>query len=631
MAALAATAFALLYVESDMLWKVQQQNLFLYSSLFFKQQMVVSGGMLSYLGAFFTQFFYRPWVGVLLLSGWWLLLLWLTVRAFRIPDRWNVVTLLPLAVLIVINMDLGYWIYLMKLRGYFFVPTIGTTAAVALLWGFRALPQRLWLRTAYVVVAVVAGYALMGVYALVAALLMAVWTWRMNSCRIKDNVLLTAVALIAVLVVPLLYYSFVYYQTNLVNIYWTALPIFTIFERFPEYYIPYWLLAACYLMFALLFDGQTDGRESVMMTVDAARGAVSTKNPKKRKNKGDRQGERNKGKGKRILHWAIETALLCAMVLGVLHFWYKDDNFHHELRMLRCTEQADWEGVLEEGRKQDCEPTRSIVIMHNLALSRLGRQCDEMYNFQKGSHKSNTRLPIYMYNVGGRMVYYQYGILNECHRMCMEQGVEYGWSVELLQYLARCALLGGERQATRKYLTLLRQTQFYGPWADHMEQLLANPELMVKDKETGPVAHMLNYEDRKGSDNGWVEKNVMMMLSDMDSDDPYFQEQAVLAAMWMRDPDRFWPRFRQYMMLHPNEKIPRIIEEAAILFENLQQNENALQLPFSKEVVESFNAFMKQMEQNRNRPPGYLRSALYPYFGNTYYYEFFFLRDITYF
>ena len=55
--ALVAVAFVLLYVEADLLWKVQQHNVFLSSALFFKQQMVVPGGMLSYLGAFLTQHF----------------------------------------------------------------------------------------------------------------------------------------------------------------------------------------------------------------------------------------------------------------------------------------------------------------------------------------------------------------------------------------------------------------------------------------------------------------------------------------------------------------------------------------------------------------------------------------------
>ena len=592
-------AFALLFFEADMLWKVQQYNLYLNSLLFFKQQMIVSGGMLSYLGTFFTQFFYYPWIGVIILCSWWLLLMWLTKKTFCIPDRWVIVTLIPIAILLINNMDLGYWIYAMKLRGYFFVPTIGTTIAIALLWGFRQLSQTLWLRIVYVVLVVLIGYPLMGAYALGATLLMAVWTWHLTKSR-TQNAILSFVALLAILAIPLFFYRFVYYQTNLVNIYWTALPVFTFIEEHPLYNTPYYLLAVCFLAFVITFREEWP-------------------EPPITKNK------------KPILRWVKQGALLIVLVYGVYYFWYKDDNFHHELKMQRCIEQADWEGVIKEGRGQDCEPTRAIVMMHNLALSRLGRQCDEMYDFPKGSRKCETPIPVYMYNTAGRLIYYQYGVLNECHRMCMEQGVEFGWSVELIQYLTRCSLLSEETQAVRKYLTLLHQTLFYGQWADHIEQLLTHSEQMAEDKETGPIIHMKHYENRSGSDDGFVEKNLMMILSTMDSNDPYFQEQAVLASMWTRSPNDFWPRFIQYLKLHPHEKVPRIIQEAAYLFGNLQQRDIIYRLPFNKNVKESYNAFMQVLKQYNGRPIEEVRGVLYPKFGNTYYFEYFFLKDITYF
>lgn len=40
-------AFALLNYESDLLWKVQQYNLFLDTSIFFHDRMLVAGGFLS--------------------------------------------------------------------------------------------------------------------------------------------------------------------------------------------------------------------------------------------------------------------------------------------------------------------------------------------------------------------------------------------------------------------------------------------------------------------------------------------------------------------------------------------------------------------------------------------------------
>ena len=124
--ALGIIAFALLFFESDMLWKVQQYNLFLFTKLFFTQTMVVPGGLLQYLGMFFTQFFYYPWLGVLLLCAWWLLLMVVTKRALRLSDQWRVLALLPIVPLMVMIVDLGYWVYAMKMEGYFFMPSIGT-------------------------------------------------------------------------------------------------------------------------------------------------------------------------------------------------------------------------------------------------------------------------------------------------------------------------------------------------------------------------------------------------------------------------------------------------------------------------------------------------------------------------
>jgi hypothetical protein len=34
---------------------------------------------------------------------------------------------------------MGYWIYTIKLRGWYFVATVGVTVIAALLWAFRAV------------------------------------------------------------------------------------------------------------------------------------------------------------------------------------------------------------------------------------------------------------------------------------------------------------------------------------------------------------------------------------------------------------------------------------------------------------------------------------------------------------
>ena len=96
----------------------------------------------------------------------------LTKHTFRIPNRWAILLLIPVAILLLANMSLGYWIYILKLKGFFFVPTIGTTAVVTMLCGFKCIPDRYYMHTVYIFIVCALGYPLFGIYGLVAALLM---------------------------------------------------------------------------------------------------------------------------------------------------------------------------------------------------------------------------------------------------------------------------------------------------------------------------------------------------------------------------------------------------------------------------------------------------------------------------
>ena len=436
-------------------------------------------------------------------------------------------------------------------------------------------------------------YPLFGIYALAVALLISIWTWRLSSNK-KQNAILSVVALLCIIAIPLFCYRYVYYQTNFDDIWTAALPAFVIQESYPAYYLPYYLLGAFFLLMVLF---------GLRFTADSLQ--------------------------KALYRWGIQGIIVVALIACVWHWWYKDSNFHHELVMQHCIEQSDWEGVLREGQKQaEEEPTRPIVMMHDLALSRLGRQLDEMYSFPRGNKKSNTPIPYSMlYYVFGRMIYYQYGMLNDCHRLCLEDGVEFGWHAETMAYMARCSILCGETQAAQKILNLLRHTKYHGEWADTMQQLLDNPKQVTENREMGPITHMQHYRNALGGDNGDVEKYVMGQLSFQDSDDPYFQEQAVLAALWFRDPKLFMARFSHYTRLYPQGPIPHIFQEAAYLFGKLEKKPDIDKFPFDKSVIKTYNAFMKEAEKYNNQSVEFGRTALYPFFGNTYFFEYYYLRN----
>ena len=590
--ALVVVGVALVTRESEYLWKAQELNLFLDTPLFLRQQMVTSGWLLTWLGSWFTEFFYHPWLGVTMLCGLWALLMALMSRALRVPVAWTAVLLVPVALLLVMDVDLGYWIYYLKLRGHFFAATIGVLLAVGALWLMRLLPSRWMLRPVFVAVATAALYHLAGFYGLLFALLSAVMVWRLKTPTTTEKAVTTAVAALCLCLVPLVCYRYVFCQTNIVNIWWTGLPLFIFGGEQPQYYIPYILLTVVLLLMAALYG---------------------VKAPKALS---------------RPMGWGVaHVLLLAALTWGVSHFWFTDYNFHKELRMQQCVEQCDWQGVLREAADQQVEPTRAIVMMRNLALFRLGRQGDEMYHYPAGAAASDTPLPLNMTQVAGRCIYYNYGMINFCYRWCLEDGVEQGWRVEYLKYLVRCALVNGEQRVARKYISLLRHTRYYGEWADRMEALAAAKGGVGQTEEFAPIIHLLNYDDELASDNAMVEYFLMNKLARTYSEDPLQAEASLVAALWTKDIQTFWPHFFNYARLHPNNHMPRHYQEAAYLYGQLEKAVDVSGMPFDEQVVRDYREFMAMAQQYRGMKEEQLRPIMYPRFGKTFYFEYFLIRN----
>lgn len=589
-ASLVVAGYCMLTYEDDYLWKVQELNLFLDTPLFFKQQMVVPGGLLTWMGTYLTDFFYHSWMGVSLLCGCWGVLILLLAMAFRVSAKWLTVLLIPVALLLLTNMELGYWIYYMKLRGYFFVASLGLTAATAAVWCYRLLPSML--RIGWLVVSGLALYPLAGVYGLLAVVLMGILSWRLPDMPLKLRIVHSATALVLVLAVPLGCYWWLYYQTNSAELYLAALPMFSQDADYPVYYWPFALLGIFYVLAAAFY-----------------------------------RVEPGRVLGKPLVCIVSQLALLAVLCLGVYHFWYKDYNFHQELKMQRAMEQYDWDGVLAAAANQQDEPTRAIVMMKNLALFREGRLGNEMYHFRNGAKPSDTPLTLRMTQVVGRGLYYQYGLLNYCYRWCLEDGVEFGWRVEYLKYMTRCALLNGEYRVAAKYIGILRHTRYHREWAEQLSRYLHHPGLVEADAHFAPIVHLMGYDDHLGSDNGLVEYFLMTHLLNNDTIDPQLQELTLVAALWMKDISVFWPRFYNYAMLHPNEPMPVHYQEAAYLYGHLENKVDISRLPFDQSVVQCYDQFMELANQCRGMTEEQMRPIFYNKYSSTFYYDYFLVRN----
>ena len=309
-------AILLVVLESDMLYALQEQNLFLHSTLFFEQQMVKAGGLLTWVGCYLTQFFYYPMLGAGILCLLWAFFMWLCQRAFRLENLW--LTLIPTASLLLTIVTLGYWIYYLKLPGHAFCATIGSIVVLALVWGYRVMPRRYHLSSFYIIFAAGLGYMVFGFYALLATALMGITSWRDKKSFGGDFFL----ALILIILWPIFGYFIVFHETNIVNIYWVALPVFAHQgERFFVYNLPYIVLFASMVVMAL------------KPTIKSAR-------------------------------W-LNIGIVVVTVIGLSLFWNRDENLHRELSMTRSIEKGQWAEVLETAKNVKGEPTRLICMMRH--------------------------------------------------------------------------------------------------------------------------------------------------------------------------------------------------------------------------------------------------------------------------
>ena len=611
---LLTTACCLLIFEREFLWKVQELNLFLDTPLFLKQQMVTSGWLLTWLGCYFTEFFYHPALGVTLLTLWWAVLLLVIWRTFRIPVRWTAVLLIPLAAVIIMDVDLGYWIYYLKLRGHFFVAAMGTTLALGSVWLFRLLPAKYYLRPVYMFVSAGVLYPLIGFYGLLATLLMGVLLWRMQNQTFSYRLIGSVVAVLSIVFWPLFCYNYVFCQTGIHNIWWTGLPMYWVDKELALYYIPYYVLVGSLVFFALMYGRWQSHSESL-----AVERVVSKK-----------KGANGKKKVRNIpVRWLlIHLALVVVSGYSIYRFWYKDHNFHKEFRMQQCMENLDWEGVLNEEVGDDEEPNRAIVMMRNLALFRLGRQGDEMFRYRDGSKPCDSPVPIRMMQVVGYSMYYNYGFANYCHRWCLEQGVEFGFRAEYLKYLMRCALVSGDDQEAKKYASLLKHTRYHKAWAEKYERFIGHHNQLKGNAEFSPICRLMTSSDFVGTDQMMAEKFIMERFQKSHSDDKLYQEMSLIATLWQKDIEMFWPRFFEYANSHQGERMPTHYQEAAYLYGSLEHQVDISNMPFDDQVKRDYEAFMELANNATSDSEDVMRPIFYERFGHTFYYNYFFVHDL---
>ena len=315
-------------------------------------------------------------------------------------------------------------------------------------------------------------------------------------------------------------------------------------------------------------------------------------------------------------------------------FWYGNENFRIENMQNKAMWDEDWETVAELARETE-EPTRQVVMNKNIALLKLGRSGNEMFTYPEGSADIEAAIPVRLAQTGGKMAYYQYGKFNFCYRWCVEDAVEYGWRVEYLKHAVRSMLLSGEYRLAQRYINILKRTKFYADWACEMEEFVKNPQLITRNRDFAMPLNMTCYDDFLDVDESYVEAYLTKNLTNANgSMSRVYVEAALASALTRKDAKSFWFFLNYYVNELNANVLPRHYQEAVLLFYKVDKG-RTVQVPqafldkFISPVTNSrMNDFMRLVSKHEGKSEDEMAPYFKDEFGDTYFYFYFFVRNI---
>ena len=559
--------------NNDYLYAVENHSLWLNSRHFLEERMLQPGGLMMWAGCYLTQYFHYPFLGALILVALWALIYWLTIKAFSLEKGNCILALIPVTALLCSEVDLGYWLYYIKIPGYWFTESIGVAFTLAAIYLSRILKP--WPRLAWMTVFCLGGYALFGWYALLGTLVM------MLPFNIQRSM-----AILVVIATPLLWYHH-YTTMRFEDIWLAAFPLFQsnkTFSILPS--IPFIIIALTLVL--LPFMKASLGK---MMSLTTA-------------------------------------AACCALVY---FFWFGDSNYHAELHMMRALEQRDWETIIKTAKEQKEHPTRQMILVRNLALLNTNRLGDEMFTFDNETVLPATydSLKVRMVKTAAPEIYLQYGKTNFCYRWCIENGVEYGFNVIHLRHMAKTCILNKELNLALKYINLLKRTTFHKKEAMRLEAMVFNPSMVEADDEMKAVVNLIDANDMLDADNSACDMYLTQYFSQVTSHNPVMADLVTAYTLFVKNNELFWTRFMNYGILHQGEHIPLHYLEAAYLFGNIDNNPVFDDLQFDLAMVQSYSNFQISMYNLKQKglSEKEIATELKKTFGKTYWWYYYFVLD----
>ena len=182
---------------------------------------------------------------------------------------------------------------------------------------------------------------------------------------------------------------------------------------------------------------------------------------------------------------AMVMVVLAAAPFAVSHLLRPEVRVTCEMQSMM--EQQDWMGMQERARKDAELSYRPIAAYYAIGLIHTGDILNKLFDIRMDYDEP------YLHGFAGTdnngLNYYQQdcdyhaGLVETAIHHGMEQMTMNGPSVRTLKLLTKCALMRGEWEVAKKYLTILGKVPFESDFIEKYSPMLYQPEMVNKDPE----------------------------------------------------------------------------------------------------------------------------------------------------
>jgi hypothetical protein len=321
----------------------------------------------------------------------------------------------------------------------------------------------------------------------------------------------------------------------------------------------------------------------------------------------------------RIIAWSIKNVIAGSAIFVIMAFVVNKHAYNKMADMMLGVDHygqlAQWDKLL---KLSDRYPGYNTLVIYytNLALYKSGKLMDKMFNYpQIGSQGLRLKWQRNLNLFFGGEVFSQLGYNNESIHWAFEAQVAEGNNPRSLKKLSTGYTVNGNYDISRKYLNLLNKTLFYRKWAQQHISYLSNPDLAEKDPEISRFRKLIVSTNFFSEVNG-------MNLQDLLKNHPEnrMAYEYLLASLLL---DRNLDGFVKEALNLKNygyNKIPLHIEEA-LIFYNFYNSKRIVPdgYTFRQETINSFNEYARLYSTFRSDRK-VAASKLGIKFGRTYWY-----------